>query len=39
LARVLDTHLELHVNFKRKILQGKAILTIEKEPSVTEIVS
>jgi len=38
LARVKDTRLELSVNFNRKILKGKAILTIEKEPFVTEIV-
>jgi len=38
LARVKDTRLELNVNFDRKILKGTAILTIEKKPSVTEIV-
>jgi len=38
LARVIDTHLELSVNFDKKILEGKAILTIVKKPSVTEIV-
>jgi len=38
LARVIDTRLELSVNFNRKILEGKAILTIVKRPSITEIV-
>jgi len=38
LACVEDTYLELSVNFDRKVLEGKAILTVVKKPSVTEIV-
>jgi len=38
LARVTHTQLDLSVRFYRKILEGKAILTIEKKPFVTEIV-
>ncbi|XP_071570122.1 leukotriene A-4 hydrolase-like [Temnothorax nylanderi] len=33
LARVIHTHLELNVDFKHKVLKGKAILTIMKEYS------
>lgn len=39
LARVIDTHLELNVDFKRKVLEGRAILTIERKYLVSEIVS
>lgn len=40
LAIVTHTHLELIVDFDRKVLEGKAILHIEKKiSSVNEIVS
>lgn len=39
LAVVTHTHLELIVDFDRKILGGKAILDIEKISSVNNIVS
>lgn len=39
LAIVTHTYLELIVDFDRKVLGGKAILDIEKTPSVNEIVS
>ncbi|XP_024880974.1 leukotriene A-4 hydrolase-like, partial [Temnothorax curvispinosus] len=38
LARVTHTHLELNVDFGLKVLQGKAILDIEWEPSSNEII-
>lgn len=36
-ARVIDTHLELYVNFNRKVLEGRAILTIERNNLVNEV--
>lgn len=38
-ARVIDTYLDLHVNFEEKVLEGKAVLTIERKPSADEVVS
>lgn len=38
-ARVIDTHLELDVDFDEKVLKGKAILTIEKKSSADKVVS
>ncbi|XP_071580344.1 leukotriene A-4 hydrolase-like [Temnothorax nylanderi] len=38
LARVTDTHLELIVDFKRRVLKGKVILTITKLPSINQII-
>ncbi|XP_071639826.1 leukotriene A-4 hydrolase-like [Temnothorax longispinosus] len=38
LARVTHTHLELNVDFGLKVLEGKAILDIEWEPSSNEII-
>ncbi|XP_011066980.1 PREDICTED: leukotriene A-4 hydrolase-like [Acromyrmex echinatior] len=37
-ARVTNIHLELYVDFNRCVLKGKAILTIEKKCSITEII-
>lgn len=39
LAVVTHTHLELDVNFERKVLTGKAILDIETKSATTELVS
>lgn len=39
LAVVTHTHLELIVDFDRKVLKGNAILHIDKTPSANEIVS
>ncbi|XP_071640618.1 leukotriene A-4 hydrolase-like [Temnothorax longispinosus] len=36
-ARVTDIHLELIVDFKQKVLKGKAILTIKKKSSISGI--
>ncbi|XP_071580347.1 leukotriene A-4 hydrolase-like [Temnothorax nylanderi] len=38
LARVTDTHLELIVDFKRRVLKGKVILTITRLPSINQII-
>ncbi|XP_011647771.1 leukotriene A-4 hydrolase-like, partial [Pogonomyrmex barbatus] len=38
LAFVTDIHLELKVNFQEQILKGKAVLTIERKPSISEII-
>lgn len=39
LAVVTHTHLELNVDFTEKVLEGKAILDIERISSATELVS
>ncbi|KAL6261114.1 hypothetical protein P5V15_008643 [Pogonomyrmex californicus] len=38
LAFVTDIHLELKVNFQEQILKGKAVLTVERKPSISEII-
>ncbi|XP_071639632.1 leukotriene A-4 hydrolase-like isoform X1 [Temnothorax longispinosus] len=38
LARVTDIHLELIVDFKRRVLKGKVILTITRLPSINQII-
>ncbi|XP_077260661.1 leukotriene A-4 hydrolase-like isoform X2 [Temnothorax americanus] len=38
LARVKNTNLELIVDFDNKVLKGKAILTIKRKPSASEII-
>lgn len=38
LAFVTHTHLELTVDFDQKVLEGKAILDVERKPSTTELV-
>jgi len=39
LAIVTHIHLELNVDFDKKILEGKAILDVERISSITELVS
>lgn len=38
LAFVTHTHLELTVDFNQKVLEGKAILDVERKSSATELV-
>ncbi|XP_071580345.1 leukotriene A-4 hydrolase-like [Temnothorax nylanderi] len=38
LARVIHTDLELMVDFDRRVLKGKAILTITRQPSINQII-
>ncbi|XP_071580600.1 leukotriene A-4 hydrolase-like isoform X2 [Temnothorax nylanderi] len=38
LARVIHTDLELMVDFDQKVLEGKAILTITRQPSINQII-
>ncbi|XP_071636292.1 leukotriene A-4 hydrolase-like [Temnothorax longispinosus] len=38
LARVIDTNLELIVNFDRRILEGTATLTITRQPLINQII-
>ncbi|XP_071554027.1 leukotriene A-4 hydrolase-like [Temnothorax nylanderi] len=38
LARVTDIHLELTVDFDRKVLTGTTILTITRQPSINQII-